>query len=472
MLTPLDGVGMVRRVGMRSAAITYGSVSGAIPSEEIQEEDDSAQSAVVAGKDLLMLYVASAGAFLGMVSNLMFLPAIGKAQEDLDTSVALISAALTAYMFVQGFQPLIAGPVADVVGRKTPMLVGHVLFIAASITAACAPSVYVLILARAVEGIAACTLLVVGQAQVGDVFGSSEALGWAMGVYSLSRMSAALCGPIIGGVICKYFGWRATYVFGAALDVIFLVLSVIYIPETLNTPHEERPKLSWTSPFKPLRAMNDMSIGILCLANSFNHALIYVVTLALALFGPTLTQDQSVIGLFFTPATIGTVVASLLSKRLLKNGEFRGILVGMLLNISGSVASAWSILYTCADETLIPNDLPAHPLGDNITLVNDKVEAGKVFHLADPLSASDLNYRLHHNVVCAKWSLLPFVIAGVANFAVGFGGALMMVASMTYMSKARPKERGSLAASQRVSQQVRLDAAVSIHFHRNVCIRL
>eukprot|EP01043_Picozoa_sp_COSAG02_P098735 COSAG02_NODE_34870_length_477_cov_0.804233_1_plen_63_part_10 len=63
MLTPLDGVGMVRRVGMRSAAITYGSVSGAIPSEEIQEEDDSAQSAVVAGKDLLMLYVASAGAF-------------------------------------------------------------------------------------------------------------------------------------------------------------------------------------------------------------------------------------------------------------------------------------------------------------------------------------------------------------------------------------------------------------------------
>jgi predicted MFS family arabinose efflux permease len=77
----------------------------------------------------------------------------------------------------------------------------------------------------------------VGQAQVGDVFTRDE-LSEALAFFSLSRMFAAMVGPLAGGLLCELFGWRSTFWFCACVDAVLLVLSFIYVPETLAIPVE------------------------------------------------------------------------------------------------------------------------------------------------------------------------------------------------------------------------------------------
>jgi DHA1 family bicyclomycin/chloramphenicol resistance-like MFS transporter len=111
----------------------------------------------------------------------------------------------------QAIQPLVAGPLADAIGRRRPMLVAHVMFLTASACCALAPSINVLILARVFQALGGCTFLIVGQAQVGDVFPRDE-LSEALAFFSLSRMFAAMVGPLAGGLLCELFGWRSSSV--------------------------------------------------------------------------------------------------------------------------------------------------------------------------------------------------------------------------------------------------------------------
>jgi predicted MFS family arabinose efflux permease len=112
--------------------------------------------------------------------------------------------------------------------------------------------------------------VVVGQGQVADIFSRErEKLGWALGIFSLSRMTAAMCGPMLGGVICKLLGWRYTFWLCAVGDAICFTISVVYVPETLLTPRAKRPTLKWNFPLKPLgeRALHVLVVCIMCAVN-------------------------------------------------------------------------------------------------------------------------------------------------------------------------------------------------------------
>jgi Na+/melibiose symporter-like transporter len=233
----------------------------------------------------LVLFTISMNAILVMACNTMFMPAIVTVQDELNTTPTLVAMCLTVYTLGSGLTPLVMGPVADIVGRRTPMLISHVIFIVATICAALAPNIESLLLARTLEALGGCPFLVLGQAQVGDIY-PREQLGQALAVtdrpaqltktpraqltkmprfgqvFSLSRMSAALFGPVVGGVICQFFGWRSTFWACAGLDIILATICFFYVPETLLTPESERPSISWTIPFRPLgEIVRDRSVG-------------------------------------------------------------------------------------------------------------------------------------------------------------------------------------------------------------------
>jgi hypothetical protein len=118
-----------------------GAASPGAPQQPVELEISERKAKVI-------LYVVSFNAFLVMACNTMFLPALRTVQEELHTSTASVTLALTSYMMASAIQPLIAGPLADVVGRKKPMVAAHVTFIVASICAAIAPSVQLLVRGR------------------------------------------------------------------------------------------------------------------------------------------------------------------------------------------------------------------------------------------------------------------------------------------------------------------------------------
>ena len=98
-------------------------------------------------------------------------------------------------------RPAQQAAVAERVDDK-PMLAAHACFLTASILCALSPTITFLVIARVFQAIGGCTFLIVGQAQVGDVFPRAE-LSEALAFFSLSRTFAAMVGPITGGLLCE-----------------------------------------------------------------------------------------------------------------------------------------------------------------------------------------------------------------------------------------------------------------------------
>ena len=98
----------------------------------------------------------------------MYLPAMPALAVSLGVTETAAQLTLTSYFVAFGLAQLAYGPWSDQSGRKRPLYVGLVIFIIGSILAAVAPSIGVLVAARAVQGIGGAVLMVVPRAVIRD----------------------------------------------------------------------------------------------------------------------------------------------------------------------------------------------------------------------------------------------------------------------------------------------------------------
>jgi len=127
------------------------------------------------------------------------------------------------------------GKVSDILGRKLMFQTALGIFVAASMVAGFSQNMWMLIAARAVQGIGAGGLSTLTQTILGDVVEPRERgrysgyLGAVFGV-------ATVAGPLVGGFLVDHGGWRWCFFVGVPLAVIaFLV-----IQKVLKLPHVQR----------------------------------------------------------------------------------------------------------------------------------------------------------------------------------------------------------------------------------------
>lgn len=190
---------------------------------------------------------ASIAVALGLVTLLgpaaidMYLPSIPVIASDMGTNYAAVQITLTVFLLAMGAGQLFFGPVIDAFGRRRPLLIAIVAFIASSVWAASAQSVESLILARSLQGLAASLALVTAMSSVRDVaegVAAAQLFALLMTVQGLGPVLA----PALGGLIGEGLGWRAVFLTLAALGVVVLVNTVIQLRETL--PIEKRASLN------------------------------------------------------------------------------------------------------------------------------------------------------------------------------------------------------------------------------------
>ena len=99
----------------------------------------------------------------------MYLPAMPAIGTNLGASVAAVQTTITAYFLAFGLAQLVYGPWADQVGRKLPLYVGLVIFIAGSLACALAPSIEMLIAGRALQGLGGAVVMVIPRAIIRDL---------------------------------------------------------------------------------------------------------------------------------------------------------------------------------------------------------------------------------------------------------------------------------------------------------------
>ena len=173
----------------------------------------------------------------------MYLPALPRVASDLGTTEAGAALTLTAYFIVFGIAQMIYGPMSDAIGRRTPLLIGVVIFLAASIAATLAPGIGWLIAARALQGLGAATLMVVPRAVIRDMAtgpAAARMMAAIMIVISISPMLA----PLTGSIVMAWGGWREIFAVLAGAAALSLLLIVFALPETLAPEARQPVRLS------------------------------------------------------------------------------------------------------------------------------------------------------------------------------------------------------------------------------------
>ncbi len=161
----------------------------------------------------------------------MYLPALPKIEQHFGSDETSVQLTLAVFFLGFALGQAFYGPFADRFGRKPPLYFGLILFIAASIACAFAPSVEVLIALRFVQALGACANGVIARAMVRDLYEPREAVR----IFSLLTLvfgAAPVLAPLIGGYILLWHGWREIFIALSVFGFVSLVAVIWRLPES------------------------------------------------------------------------------------------------------------------------------------------------------------------------------------------------------------------------------------------------
>jgi EmrB/QacA subfamily drug resistance transporter len=190
--------------------------------------DHAAVRAIVAGIMLAMFLSALEQTIVAPA-----LPAIGRSLGGIDE----LSWVVTAYLLAVTATTPLFGKLSDIYGRRVVLLWAIGIFIGGSIACALAPTIWILIFARGLQGIGGGGLLPIAQTIIADLLSPRER-PVVQGRTSIMFMSASILGPVLGGFFTDHVHWSLIFWINLPLGAVALVMSERALRQL---PRNERP---------------------------------------------------------------------------------------------------------------------------------------------------------------------------------------------------------------------------------------
>ena len=169
----------------------------------------------------LALVAATLGAFVALLDSTAVSVALPAIRGDLGGGLESQQWIVNAYLLTLGSLILIGGSLGDVIGERRLFVLGAGGFGVASAVCAVAPTVGVLIAARALQGVFGALLTPASLAVIVAAFPPDER-GKAIGTWTAYSGIAALVGPLAGGWLVDTSSWRSIF----AVDVPFVLVAL------------------------------------------------------------------------------------------------------------------------------------------------------------------------------------------------------------------------------------------------------
>ncbi|MEO8371829.1 MAG: MFS transporter [Candidatus Solibacter sp.] len=132
-----------------------------------------------------------------------------------------------------------AGRLGDMVGRRRLLLIGIGVFTAASLVCGAAPTLWMLIAARGVQGLGAAIMMALTVAFAGESVPKAKT-GSAMGLLGTMSAIGTTLGPSLGGVLIAGVGWRAIFLVNVPLGLLNFLLARRYLPADCEVSQTRR----------------------------------------------------------------------------------------------------------------------------------------------------------------------------------------------------------------------------------------
>ena len=345
------------------------------------------------------------------------------------------------------------GRLGDLTGRRRLLLTGIGLFTLASALCGFAPTLWMLIGARALQGIGAAIMMALTMAFVGETVTKAKT-GSAMGLLGTMSAIGTAMGPSLGGLLIDGFGWQAIFLITVPLGLLTLVLAHRYLPADRQQPKTDR------AGFDPL--------GTLLLALIL-AAYALAMTLGRGSFGPLniallLAAGGGACLFVFTEARV--------TSPLIRLAVFRDPV------LSGSLAMSLLVATVMMATLVVGPFYLAHGLGLDAALVGLVLSVGPFVvaltgvpagRIADRFGAYRMTLAglFAMAIGCLMLSVLPesFGIGGylLPMVVITIGYALFQTANNTVvMADVQPDQRGVISGMLNLSRNLGLITGASV----------
>jgi EmrB/QacA subfamily drug resistance transporter len=224
--------------------------------------------------------VGSAMAFIDTSVVNVALPAI---QADLAAPVSEAQWVVNGYMLMLGALLLVGGAAGDRFGRRRMFVIGTVVFAAASVACAWAPTAAALIAARAIQGVGGALLVPGSLAIISATFPESER-GRAIGTWAGASALTTALGPVIGGWLVDSWSWRIIFLINVPIAVVAVALALWRMPESREDSHDV--SVDWLGGALAVIGLGTLAYGLTLASDSgwIRVAMLATAVVTLSLF--------------------------------------------------------------------------------------------------------------------------------------------------------------------------------------------
>lgn len=171
--------------------------------------------------------------------------AIPALSADLKPTSTQLLWIMDIYGFLVAGLLITMGTLGDRIGRRKLLLIGAAAFGLASVFAAFANTAGMLIMARALLGIAGATLAPSTLSLIRNMFHDDRQRTKAIGIWIASYSAGGAIGPVVGGFMLEYFWWGSVFLVGVPVMILLLFLGPMLLPE-FKDPNSGRLDLAST----------------------------------------------------------------------------------------------------------------------------------------------------------------------------------------------------------------------------------
>ncbi|HMC57009.1 MAG TPA: MFS transporter [Gemmatimonadaceae bacterium] len=157
--------------------------------------------------------------------------AVPKISAALEPSSAQLLWIIDVYGFFVAGSLITLGTLGDRIGRRKLLLIGAALFGLASVLAAFSKSAEMLIVNRAVLGVAGATIAPSTMSLIRNMFNDPHERRTAISIWIISFSLGGAIGPVVGGALLQYFWWGSAFLMGVPVMVLVLIAGPMLLPE-------------------------------------------------------------------------------------------------------------------------------------------------------------------------------------------------------------------------------------------------